>query len=122
MPIQITLLIWCVVVIGAYFVEDKSVFFVIGMLAGIAMGSSQSASRSMMGLLTPRDKEAEFFGFYGISGKFSAAMGPLVFGIISAWTDSQRIAILAVIIFLHHWIDPAPKGGRGGRYPGSQEF
>jgi UMF1 family MFS transporter len=26
-------------------------------------------------------------------------MGPLVFGIISAWTGSQRIAILAVISF-----------------------
>lgn len=97
--IMITLLIWCIVVIGAYFVEDKSVFFVIGMLAGIAMGSSQSASRSMMGLLTPRDKKAEFFGFYGISGKFSAALGPFVFGLISAWTGSQRIAILAVIAF-----------------------
>ncbi|MEW6616582.1 MAG: MFS transporter [Thermodesulfobacteriota bacterium] len=95
--IMITLLIWCVVVIGAYFVEDKSVFFVIGMLAGIAMGSSQSASRSMMGLLTPQDKKAEFFGFYGISGKFSAALGPFIFGTISAWTGSQRIAILAVI-------------------------
>ncbi|HCX90581.1 MAG: MFS transporter [Deltaproteobacteria bacterium CG12_big_fil_rev_8_21_14_0_65_43_10] len=97
--IGITLLIWCVVVIGAYFVEDKSVFFAIGMLAGIAMGSSQSASRSMMGLLTPRDKDAEFFGFYGISGKFSAVLGPFVFGVISAWTGSQRIAILAVISF-----------------------
>jgi UMF1 family MFS transporter len=97
--IGITLLIWCIVVIGAYFVEDKSVFFVIGMLAGIAMGSSQSASRSMMGLLTPRDKKAELFGFYGISGKFSAALGPLVFGVISVWTGSQRIAILAVISF-----------------------
>ena len=63
------------------------------------MGSSQSASRSMMGLLTPRDKEAEFFGFYGISGKLSAAMGPFVFGIISAWTGSQRIAILAIVSF-----------------------
>ncbi len=97
--IQITLLIWCMVVIGAYLVVDRSAFFVIGMLAGLAMGSSQSASRSMMGLLTPRDKEAEFFGFYGITGRLSATIGPLFFGAISAWTGNQRTAILAVISF-----------------------
>lgn len=97
--ISITLLIWCMVVIGAYLVEDKSAFFIVGMLAGVAMGSSQSASRSMMGLLTPRDKEAEFFGFYGITGRLSATVGPLVFGAISAWTGNQRIAMLAVISF-----------------------
>jgi len=97
--IQITLLIWCFVVIGAYLVSDKSTFFVIGLLAGVSMGSTQSASRSMMGLLTPRHKEAEFFGFYGISGRFSATIGPLVFGAISAWTGNQRLAILAVLPF-----------------------
>ena len=97
--IMVTLLIWCAVVIGAYFVENKPTFFIIGIFAGIAMGSSQSVSRTMMALLTPEDKEAEFFGFYGISGRLSAAIGPLVFGSISAVTGSQRIAVLAVIFF-----------------------
>ena len=37
-----------------------------------------------MALLTPRTREAEFFGFYdGLCGKASAVVGPLVYGIIA---------------------------------------
>ncbi len=54
--------------------------------------------------MTPRAKVAEFFGFYGIFGKMSAAVGPIVFGFVSAVTGSQRTAMLAVgAFFLVGW-------------------
>jgi UMF1 family MFS transporter len=63
------------------------------------MGSSQSTSRSLMTKLTPEDKKTEFFGFYSFFGKSSAVVGPLVFGLVSFLSGSQRIAILSVGVF-----------------------
>ena len=63
------------------------------------MGSSQAASRALMGQLIPEGTEAEFYGFYALTGKFSAILGPLFFGITSTITGSQRLAVLSVLVF-----------------------
>ena len=97
--IAITLVIWIAIVIGAYFVQTVTQFYVVALAAGVAMGSSQSASRSLMALLTPRTREAEFFGFYdGLCGKASAVIGPLLFGNLADLTG-QRVATLSVGVF-----------------------
>jgi UMF1 family MFS transporter len=94
--ISITLLLWIGIVIAAYFVRSTGQFYVVALAAGVAMGSSQSASRSLMALLTPRSREAEFFGLYdGLCGKASAVVGPLVYGILADLTG-ERIAALAL--------------------------
>lgn len=94
-----TLIIWLITVFLAYVIETKNQFYVVGLLAGAAMGSCQSISRSLMSLLTPPEKKTEFFGFYSFFGKSSAVVGPLVFGIISYVTNSQRIAIISIAFF-----------------------
>ena len=97
--ITITLLIWIGVSIGAYFVQTVASFYGIAMCAGVAIGSSQSASRSLMALLTPREREAEYFGFYdGLCGKASAVVGPLVYGVIADLT-TERFAVLSIGAF-----------------------
>ena len=68
-------------------------------LAGIGIGSTQSVTRSLVALFTPKENAAEFFGFLGIAGKALAFLGPLVFGTISKATGSQRPAILSIGIF-----------------------
>jgi UMF1 family MFS transporter len=98
--ITITLVIWIVVVLSAFFIQTKEQFYIIGLFAGVAIGSSQSSSRSLMAFLTPAEHAAEFFGFYdGIAGNASAIMGPLTFGVISSLSGSQRLAVLSVLIF-----------------------
>jgi UMF1 family MFS transporter len=97
--LMITLLIWILTVLAAFWVTDKSYFYFVGFMAGGAMGSSQSISRALMSQLTPPDKKTEFFGFYSFFGKSSAVIGPLVFGIISTVTGSQRYAILSLLFF-----------------------
>ncbi|MCL5035248.1 MAG: MFS transporter [Bacteroidetes bacterium] len=98
--INITLVIWVGVVLSAFLIQTRTQFYIVGLFAGIAIGSSQSCSRSLMALLTPPEHAAEFFGFYdGIAGNASAIMGPLTFGAISSFTGSQRIAVLSVLIF-----------------------
>ncbi len=97
--ITITLVIWLFVVVGAFLVQNVFQFYLVGLSAGLSIGSSQSCSRSLMALLTPHEREAEFFGFYdGLFGKSSAVVGPLFYGII-ADLFNQRFAALAIGIF-----------------------
>lgn len=98
--IAINLIIWILVVAGAYFVQTKEMFYMIGAVAGSSMGASQAASRSLMAQLTPKEREAEFFGFFdGLCGKASAVVGTFLFGLISYITGDQRISLLTIGLF-----------------------
>lgn len=98
--IQLTLVIWLMVTAGCYVVTDKGQFFIVGNLAGLAIGSSQSAARALTGVLSPRARSGEFFGFWGLGWKLSSAFGPLVFGAVSwAAGGDQRTAILVTGAF-----------------------
>jgi UMF1 family MFS transporter len=97
--ILISLGIWISSTTLAYFSHSKGSFFVVATLAGIGMGSCQSVTRSLVALFTPKENAAEFFGFLGIAGKALAFLGPMVFGLLSQFTGSQRPAILAIGAF-----------------------
>jgi UMF1 family MFS transporter len=103
--ISITLVLWIAIAVGAFFVATVTEFYVVALAAGVAIGSSQSASRSLMALLTPRTHEAEFFGFYdGLCGKASAVVGPLVFGVVSDITGERVAALVIGLFFVAGWI------------------
>ncbi len=116
----ISLIIWLFTILLAFLTSEKesflvimisknfslepntmvhSSFYVIGLLAGSVMGATQSTSRSMMSKLTPFDRKTEFFGFYSFFGKSSAILGPLIFGLVSYLTGTQRYAILSICVF-----------------------
>ena len=98
--INLTLLLWTGVVVGAYFVQTKPGFFVLAVAAGFGLGSVQAASRSLMAALIPPGKEAAMFGFYALCGKSSSILGPVVFGQVSlAFGGNQRMAVLALGAF-----------------------
>lgn len=97
--ITFTLLIWIAVVVWAFLCQSIKEFYYVGMLAGIAIGSSQSSSRVMLVLLTPQEKMAEFFGFYSVTGRLASIIGPLIYGEISRVTGNQRWAILSLVFF-----------------------
>ncbi len=98
--ILLTLTGWIGIVVAAYYVTTIAVFYAIALLAGVAIGATQSASRSLMALLTPEKREAEFFGFYdGLFGKSSAVAGPAVYGILSD-AAGERVAILSIGAFI----------------------
>ncbi|MBM3708989.1 MAG: MFS transporter [Actinobacteria bacterium] len=98
--IIVTLITWCAVIILITTINLKIVFYIVYILASVITGSTLIASRSLMSFLTPYDREAEYFSFYAIGGKFSAILGPVVFGLISYFTKNQRIALLSTLIFL----------------------
>lgn len=76
------------------------VYLVCGMLVGMGGGPAQAASRSMMGRISPRDQMTEFFGFYAFSGKATVFLGPLLIGVVTGLTQSDRAGVAAVVGFL----------------------
>ena len=92
------LVLWCLVAIGAYFCQTKEMFFIVGNLAGLAIGSCQAGSRAVVSILSPRDRAGEFFGFWGVFGKLAAVIGPLLMGVLADVFD-LRIAVGSTLIF-----------------------
>ena len=103
--LMITLLIWVVALVVAYIGTDPIVFWVIGMLAGVGMGSSQSTARSMYGQFIPEEKKSEMYGFYALTGKVAAILGPFVYGTVLlaagglGIVTAHRTAMLSILLF-----------------------
>ncbi|WP_417584205.1 MFS transporter [Nitrincola sp.] len=104
----ITLLLWLVAILAIWQTpsltaamhqwlgvswQAQYVFLFAGVLSGLSLGSSQSAGRALVGILTPQGKSAEFFGFWGMSAKLAAVFGILGLGLIQ-WVFGLADAIL----------------------------
>ena len=87
-------------------------FLVAGALLGAGLGGVGVVDRLMLLRLTPPDRVGEMFGLYGLVGKFSAVIGPLIYGIIVATLLSSlgrgayqvAIASLFVLLLVGIWI------------------
>ena len=96
----LSLLTWITAVVVAYLSQERSGFWIAANLVGIAMGSSQSAGRALVGQFSPKEKAGEFFGLWGLSIKLAAIVGPLSYGLITLWTGGRhRTAILSTLCF-----------------------
>lgn len=91
-----TLVAWIAVCVIAAMATTKGTFWWAAAIAGLAMGSSQSAGRAMTGYLAPPRQLAEFFGLWTFATRLASIIGPLMFGAITwAAGGNQRIAILS---------------------------
>jgi len=97
--LSISLLIWIAVVIWAFFCGSAREYYYVGLVAGLAIGSSQANSRTMLSMLTPVNRQAEFFGFYTLTGRLSSIIGPIIYGWIAHKTGDIRFSILSLILF-----------------------
>ncbi len=97
--VTLSLLLWALVAVAAYFVQAKAQFWFIASLAGLGLGTVQAGTRAFYSQFVPSGKEAEYFGVYSLVGKSSAILGPLVFGQVSEAFGSQRPAILSIATF-----------------------
>ena len=80
----------------AYFSTTTATFWVAANLAGLCMGSSQSAGRALVAYLSPPARSAEFFGLWGVAIRLAAILGPLTYGAVTWITrGNHRLAILA---------------------------
>ena len=96
--IVVTLWGWIGLMVVTYFVTSQVAFWGVALSVGLIMGATQSASRGFLARVSGSDA-GELFGFKAVAGKFSAILGPLVFGLVSQMTGDQRPALLAVGVF-----------------------
>jgi UMF1 family MFS transporter len=89
-----TLVGWIATCIIAALTTTKGGFWYAAAIAGICMGSSQSAGRAMAGMLSPPRQLGEFFGLWTFATRLASIFGPLMYGLITWMTGgNQRIAI-----------------------------
>lgn len=89
--------LWIAAVTAAYFIEGQTAFYVLAVVAGLGLGSVQSASRAAMAALIPKGREGEMFGFYALCGKSSSVIGPFLFGLAVLLAEgNQRPGFLVV--------------------------
>jgi len=111
---NLTLMLWMLCITLIYFtpaltevlrrlaapeLEPQHLFLAVGCLAGLGLGSVQSCARTMVGRFTPRNKEAEFFGFWGVSTRLAAIMGILGLGLLQMLVGLQAAVLLCLAFF-----------------------
>ena len=95
--------------IGAHSVADSPACNVVASMAGIALGGTMAADRPLMLRLTPPDRVGEFYGLYGMVGRFSAVSGPLLWSVATYFAvergglpplTGQAIAIATLLVMV----------------------
>jgi MFS transporter, UMF1 family len=98
--LRLTIAGWVAMTVIAYFSTTAAGFWVAANLAGLCMGSSQSAGRALVAYLSPPDRSAEFFGLWGVATRLAAILGPLSYGAVTWLTHgNHRLAILLTGVF-----------------------
>ena len=98
--IALTLAGWIVMTLLAWQSESRASFWVAANIAGVCLGSSQSAGRALVAYLSPETRHAEFFGLWGLAVKLSSILGPLTYGTVT-WVSGgdHRLAMLVTGAF-----------------------
>jgi UMF1 family MFS transporter len=95
------LVVYLGVTVWAIMLHTVAQFFAMAVTVGLVQGGVQSLSRALFGQFVPAGKSAEYFGFYNMTGKFGAVLGPLIVGITAQLTGNSRAGIGAVaVLFL----------------------
>jgi UMF1 family MFS transporter len=97
--ILLSLVIWTATIVYAYgWLQTTAQAWVMGAVIATVLGGSQALSRSLFSQMIPAGREASFFGVYEISERGTSWIGPILFGMVAAATNSYRQAILSLIV------------------------
>ena len=85
---------------GALFAgASERAYLVLGCLIGAAGGPLQAASRTLLIHMAPKDRIAQYFGLFALTGKVTSFIGPLLIGVITAVTESQKAGMAVLVLF-----------------------
>ncbi|WP_068459572.1 MFS transporter [Hyphomicrobium sulfonivorans] len=85
---------------GPFSSAGEQVFLAFAMVVGLVAAPVQSSSRSLLARLAPPDKITQYFGLFAFSGKVTAFLAPLLVALVTFITQSQRIGMAAITLFL----------------------
>lgn len=97
---------WLVTLLVAAFAPNETVFWMVGPLAGAALGGVWVAGRTLLIELAPKENLGECFGLYNVAGKAASISGPIVWGVIVyafsflGGTIQHRLAVLSLAGFI----------------------
>lgn len=77
----------------------EHVYLLLGCLIGAAGGPLQAASRTLLIHMAPKDRIAQYFGLFGLTGKVTSFVGPLLIGTITAISASQKAGMAVLVLF-----------------------
>jgi UMF1 family MFS transporter len=105
-----TLIGWVVMTVLAYLATTAALFWVAAVIAGLCMGSSQSAGRAMVGVFAPPARLAEFYGLWTFATSLSSIVGPITYGLVTWLTaGNHRLAIVSTgLFFVIGWLAIRP--------------
>jgi UMF1 family MFS transporter len=100
MALAVTLFGWILMTLLAVAATDAALFWAAAVVAGLCMGSSQSAGRAMAGAFAPEQRLGEFFGLWTFAVRLAAIVGPMTYGLVTLLSaGNHRIAILSTGLF-----------------------
>jgi len=85
---------------GPFSSVGEQVFLGFAIVVGLVSAPVQSSSRSLLARLAPRDKITQYFGLFAFSGKVTAFLAPLLVALVTAVSQSQRLGMSAIALFL----------------------
>ena len=98
--LRLTLIGWIAMTALAVAATGPKLFWAAAVMAGLCMGSSQSAGRAMVGQFSPPDRRAEFFALWTFATRLAAIVGPVTYGALTLLTlGNHRIAMAATAAF-----------------------
>jgi UMF1 family MFS transporter len=97
--IYLALGVYTLISIAGYFMSTAWHFWTLAAMVGLVQGGSQALSRSLFGVMAPKAKSAEFFGFYDVSSKFAGIVGPAIFALVGQLTGTSRLSIVSLVVF-----------------------
>ena len=74
-------------------------YLILGCCIGAVGAPLQAASRSLLIRMAPRDRVAQYFGLFALTGKVTSFIGPLLIGIVTAITASQKAGMATLVLF-----------------------
>jgi UMF1 family MFS transporter len=84
---------------GLFAATAERVYLVLGCLIGMAGGPLQAASRTLLIRMAPKDRIAQHFGLFALTGKVTSFVGPLLIGVVTAVTASQKAGMAVLVVF-----------------------
>jgi UMF1 family MFS transporter len=85
---------------GAFSSIGEQTFLAFAVAVALAAAPAQASCRSLLARLAPPDAVSQFFGLFAFSGKATAFLAPVLIGLVTTLSGSQRIGLTTVLGFL----------------------
>ncbi len=115
--LEVLLFIWAGATASACFIRTEAAFWGLAAVIAWVLGGIQALSRSYYARLFPAEYSGEFFGFYAVTSKFAAILGPILVGWFTQWLGDIRMAVpVLAVFFLIGWgiLRSVPPNGETG--------